>query len=244
MYQFLYHHQSSYLAIHPTDPPCLLLHPPLHLVNDIKLRKPGYLSIKQRYIVRLEMLELYDRRYPASHYRLTPESFAIVASIFSIPVDTTATKKAGYDHGEEADGTPEIKISTTHREPDSGGERPLLVAAVMETARLSHRGKPDETQFGPEFKVSTTHREPTFDGEIPPLATTKPSATPQNEPERDTAEPSSTYPGFLEGKTATASRLHPQSLTSDGVKALILGAMMKFGENLEALKTILRKDKA
>lgn len=84
-YEYQYNHQF-YLAIHPKEPPCPFLYPQLRLVHDLPLRKPGYLSIRQRYTIPLNMLEQYNRKRPHLRYQLTTESFAIVANTFAMKV--------------------------------------------------------------------------------------------------------------------------------------------------------------
>lgn len=130
-YGHQYDHEF-FLAIHPREPPCPFLYPQLRLVNDIWLRKPGYLSIKKRYTVSLSMLEPYDRKRSESHYQLTPESFAIVASTFAMkiamPAEVPAIKSAGPVHCELPDETParlESKALIPHSEPQLGSEKNL-----------------------------------------------------------------------------------------------------------------------
>lgn len=156
------------------EPPCLFLYPQLRLVNNIQLRKPGYLCIKKRYTVPLSMLEAYDAKFPATRYNLTAESFAIVANTFGMkiptPVEAAATETAEIIH-ETPDRTqslPESKVATTASEPELGSERPPLV-------KIKLSAKP---QSEPECDSKTT---PT-----PPIP----------------ANPSSTYTKFVVGKTA------------------------------------------
>lgn len=49
-YRYQYSPQF-HLAIYPTEPECPFVYPQLRLVNNIRLRKPGYLSIRKRYAV-------------------------------------------------------------------------------------------------------------------------------------------------------------------------------------------------
>ena len=134
--KYTYGHQYDhefYLAIHPTEPPCPFLYPQLRLVNDIWLRKPGYLSIKKRYTVPLSMLEPYDQNRPESHYRLTPESFAIVASTFAMkiamPAKVPAIKSAGPVYcnlPDEKQARLQSKAPTSHSESELGSEKSSL----------------------------------------------------------------------------------------------------------------------
>ena len=67
---------DNYLPIHP-KPPVVSGGFQLRL-GDLRLRKPSYVGIKAQYIVHIDMLERYDRKYAASKFYLDPESFAFV----------------------------------------------------------------------------------------------------------------------------------------------------------------------
>lgn len=67
---------DNYLPVHPKPP---VVSGGLQLrLGDLKLRKPSYVGIKTQYIVHVDMLERYDRKYAASRFYLDPESFDFV----------------------------------------------------------------------------------------------------------------------------------------------------------------------
>lgn len=99
--RYTYGYQSKhefYLAIHPKEPPCPFLYPQLHLVHDLPLRKPGYLSTRQRYTIPLSMLEHYDRKRTHLRYQLTAESFAIVANTFAMKISRSCGDSGRCTH--------------------------------------------------------------------------------------------------------------------------------------------------
>lgn len=76
-------HRHWYLPIYPVPPESLYRHQ-LQLADKVILRKPGYLSLRETYTVPRSMLRLYDTQKPASHYRLSVESFNAVAEILGV----------------------------------------------------------------------------------------------------------------------------------------------------------------
>ena len=127
-YEYQYNHEF-YLAIHPTEPPCPYLYPQLRLEHDLQLRKPGYLSIRKRYTIPLEMLEPYNRKRPNLRYQLTAESFATVAKTFSMKVPRPIRSSCDGDSSTQSlcnvpqkPAAEERKPAMTHSEPDLGSE--------------------------------------------------------------------------------------------------------------------------
>lgn len=74
---------SLYLDIYPKPAPCPA-YPQLRLAGNVSLRKPGYICIQRRYVVHRSWLEKYDRNKPLDLYRLTDESYAVVAELFGV----------------------------------------------------------------------------------------------------------------------------------------------------------------
>ena len=97
MYEYQYNHQF-YLAVHPTEPPCLFLYPQLRLLHNLRLRKSGYLCIKKRYTIPLNMLDRYDQNHPELRYQLTAESFATVANTFAMKISSASRGSCNDDH--------------------------------------------------------------------------------------------------------------------------------------------------
>ena len=165
-YGHQYDHEF-YLAIRPTEPPRPFLYPQLRLVNDIWLRKPGYLSIKKRYTVPLSMLEPYDRNRSESHYRLTPGSFAIVASTFAMkiamPAEMPAIKTARPVHCKLPNATQaqlESEAPTPHIESKLGTEKSSL-AKSESSAKLDNELERPTVPIPPVIaKPSSSDTEP------------------------------------------------------------------------------------
>lgn len=124
-YENRYKHQF-YIAIHPKEPPCPFLYPQLRLVHDLPLRKPGYLSIRQRYTIPLNMLEHYDRKHPHLRYQLTAESFAIVANTFAMKISRSCCDGGRWNHSlcdvRQQQIPAETKIPMAQSKPDVGSE--------------------------------------------------------------------------------------------------------------------------
>ena len=127
-FQYQYNHEF-YLAIHPTEPPCPYLYPQLRLEHDLQLRKPGYLSIRERYTIPLDMLEHYNRNRPELRYRLTAKSFATVAKTFAMKVPRRIRSRCDGDGSTQTlcnvpqePAAEERKPAMTHSEPGLGSE--------------------------------------------------------------------------------------------------------------------------
>ena len=127
-YQYRYNHEF-YLAIYPKKPLCPYLYPQLRLEHDLQLRKPCYLSIRERYTIPLDMLEHYDRKHPELHYRLTAESFATVAKTFAMKISHPIRSRCDGDSSTRSlsNGPPEQtaeerKPAMTHSEPNLSSE--------------------------------------------------------------------------------------------------------------------------
>ncbi len=71
--------RDNYLPIHP-KPPVVSGGFQLRL-GDLRLRKPSYVEIKAQYIVHIDVLERYDRKYAASRFYLDPD----VLQVFTVP---------------------------------------------------------------------------------------------------------------------------------------------------------------
>ncbi len=52
--------------------------PQLRLQRNATLRRPGYINIRQEYLIHQSMLQPYDKNEPKNYYRLTQNSFAVV----------------------------------------------------------------------------------------------------------------------------------------------------------------------
>ena len=111
------------------EPPCPYLYPQLRLEQDLQLRKPGYLSIRERYTIPLDMLEHYDRKRPELRYRLTTKSFAIVAKTFAMKFSRPIRSRCGGDSSTQSlrnvrpePAAEERKPAMIHSEPDLGSE--------------------------------------------------------------------------------------------------------------------------
>ena len=76
---------DDFIAIHPRSPPAPAF-PQLHLENERQLRKAGYINVTKQLTVDAGMLEPYSWLSPPNAYRLTAESFAIVAARFNIEI--------------------------------------------------------------------------------------------------------------------------------------------------------------
>lgn len=86
-----------YLAFEPM-PSLAFDRPSLQLVKGARLRKSGYLKVRDSYLVHWTMLRRYDSRKPADHYRLTAESFNVVADIMGFEkIEDTISTKTGPD---------------------------------------------------------------------------------------------------------------------------------------------------
>ena len=66
-----------YLAVWPKHPP-FPGQPQLNLQRNATLRRPGYINIRNEYLVYQTMLQPYDWDEPTDYYRLTQKSFAVV----------------------------------------------------------------------------------------------------------------------------------------------------------------------
>lgn len=86
-----FHHRNNFV-IYPKRPPAPNL-PQLRLVDDVRLRRQGYVCARRSYLVHHTMLMLYDSTKAPDHYRLTPGSCAIVARHLGLPVLTVTQQR-------------------------------------------------------------------------------------------------------------------------------------------------------
>lgn len=86
-----FHHRNNFV-IYPKRPPAPNL-PQLRLVDDVRLRRQGYICARRSYLVHHTMLMLYDSTKAPDHYRLTPGSCAIVARHLGLPVLTVTQQR-------------------------------------------------------------------------------------------------------------------------------------------------------
>ena len=155
-YQYQYDHEF-YLAIHPLEPPCPYLYPQLRLRHDLQLRKPGYLSIRERYTIPLDMLEPYNRGRPGLRYRLTAESFVTVAKTFAMKISRPIRSRRDGDSSTQSlcnvpPGTTakERKPARTHSEPGLGSEESPLAKikpSVMPQNQLERASRITPTSY-------------------------------------------------------------------------------------------------
>ena len=146
-----------YLAIHPKEPPCPYLYPQLRLKHDLLLRKPGYLSIRERYTIPLDMLEHYDRNRPELRYRLTTKSFVTVAKTFAMKFPRPIRSSCDGDGSTQSlcnvpqePTTEERKPTMTHSEPDLGSEgSPLakIKLSAMSQSKSDHGSRITPTSY-------------------------------------------------------------------------------------------------
>ena len=154
--QYTYHHEF-YLAIHPKEPPCPYLYPQLRLAHDRQLRKPCYLSIRERYTIPLDMLEPYNRKCPELRYRLTTKSFATVAKTFAMKVSSRIRSRCDGDSFTQSScnvpqkpTAEERKPAMTHNEPDLGSEgSPLaqIKPSTMPQSETEHGSRTTSTSY-------------------------------------------------------------------------------------------------
>ena len=136
------------------EPPCPYLYPQLRLEHDLQLRKPGYLSIRERYTIPLDMLEHYNRKHPELRYRLTAKSFATVAKTFAMKIPRSIRSRRDGDSSTQSlcnvpqePALQEKKAVMTHSEPDPGSERPSL--AKLSSSYVESIEENDTTRMGP-----------------------------------------------------------------------------------------------
>lgn len=105
------------------------------------------------FVVPLNTLEPYERDCPESHYQLTTESFAIVASTFvmrlPMPAEAAAIDTAGPIHPELSDGIRSQsarKVATTRSEPQLGSGGPTL-ANTEPSAKLQSESERDSERL-------------------------------------------------------------------------------------------------
>ena len=124
-------------------------------MGHLQLRKPGYLSIRKRYTIPLDMLEPYDRKRPHLRYQLTAESFATVAETFAMKLPFSSRSHSDGDPCTQSlcnvrrQPTPaEKKIPMAHSEAEPGSEGRSLVRTDA-SAML-------QSEPGPESQATLT----------------------------------------------------------------------------------------
>ncbi len=115
------------------------------------------------------MLEPYDRKRSESHYQLTPESFAIVASTFAmktaVPAEVPAIKTAGpilCELPDERQAGLESTALTPHSEPQLGSEKNFPAKSeppAMPQSELESDGRITSNPPVPA-NLSSTYTEP------------------------------------------------------------------------------------
>ena len=72
-----------YLAVWPKHPP-FPGQPQLNLQRNVTLRRPGYIDIRNEYLVHQTMLQPYDWDEPTNYYRLTLSFAVVIAKLDTI----------------------------------------------------------------------------------------------------------------------------------------------------------------
>ena len=140
------------------EPPCPYLYPQLRLEHDLQLRKPGYLSIRERYTIPLDMLEHYNRKHPELRYRLTAKSFATVTKTFTMKIPRRIRSRRDGDSSTQSlcnvpqePSAGKKKAVMTHSEPDPGSERPSLAIIKPLAIPQSESERDSRTTLNPHI---------------------------------------------------------------------------------------------